>query len=308
MAETAILAAEFVEALPPDLRAVFTEDLQDALSGERSLIVEWHFLNALAWFARNGCLFHLRDDADAPLVAGIAETEVAILPVALDADAGRRVGRRAWFGLADQLAPLFPLATADAEGARLIAIEFDNEPPEELEKVAGSVRDAINSGQPVTGDGWTVRIEDIEGLKPGMDTPDVLKVLGQQIRAGAHYAITEGEKGLLAVAAWSKANDDIPAALCRQLEELIETSGKTIVTAFIEELSADEWSRLSEAEGFRNALTAILEARPDLTALRLAHQGHIMTAPSQNPFGDIPATLWNPADDRTTQVMRAALG
>lgn len=308
LAETAIVAADFAAVLPPEMRAVFAADLQDALEGERTLLPEWHFVNTLAWFARNGCRFHLRDDADAPLMAEIAETETAILPVALDADAGRRVGRRAWFALADLLAPLLPLATADAAGARLIAIEFDIEPPEDLSAVVESVRAALNSNSDSSGEGWQVHIESVEDVKTGMPTEDVLKALGKSIRPGAHYAITEGEQGLLAIAAWSKTLDDVPATLCRQLEELIETTGPTIVAAFIEEVSPEEWQRLTEAPGFRAALMEILTARPDVAGLRLAHQGHLFTAPGRPPFGDVPMQLWNPADDRVTQVMRAALG
>jgi hypothetical protein len=308
LAETAIVAADFAAALTPEMRAVFAADLQDALEGERSLLPEWHFVNTLAWFARNGFRFWLRDDADAPLMAEIAETAVALLPVALDADAGRRVGRREWFALADLLAPLLPLATSGLAGARLIAIEFDQEPPEDLAVIIASVRDALNSNSDVTGDGWTVHIESVEDVKPGMQTEDVLKALGKSIRPGAHYAITEGEQGLLAIAAWSKAEDDVPATLCRQLEELVETSGPTVVAAFIEEISAEEWQRLSDAPGFRTALAEILTAQPEVAGLRLAHQGHLFTAPGKAPFGDIPMTLWNPADDRSTQVMRAALG
>lgn len=308
LVETAIFATCFVDSLPSDMREVFVDDLQQALTGERSLQPEWHFLGALAWFARNGCRFWLRDDADAPLMGGIAGTDVAILPVALDADAGRRVGRRAWFGLADQLAPLFASATGPDNKAVLIAIEFDNEPPEDLTTVVQTVKSAIEQKAKINADGWSVQFRELDKVRPGMETTDVLKVLAEHITPGAHYALTESDDGLLAIAAWSKAKDDIPAALLAQLEELVETSGNTVVPAFIEEVSPDEWQRHIENDSFRARLTDFLNARPEVTGLRLSHAGHLLTRPGAAPLGDVPTLIWNPSDERDVQLMRAALG
>lgn len=269
-------AVEMAAALPEVCRNRLREAILAGLTGEATLIPLFHRLRVAALLRRRG--FNLRFDgfiegASYDLLAEREGVSVEVVCETVSAEAGRKVNRGDWWLLVDRIHPELQTWLAAHPGRYLLKMTLPSGlvGPDQTAEVHRRISALlVEEKRQDAGSQAVLKLDPLmlAGAQAN-DRPNGLSArLREQFGPEAHLAVTAdpGSNSVFVMAARASQENEVSAAVCRQLAHAAETrlTGRHpgILAVFLEDLDRAEWRVMREKLELEGAVRRFLTTEP----------------------------------------------